>query len=96
MFNPPNLFGRRRNFQRNYCQSTAQPKSDCVSGEEEAVSSDTCNNSGYQAAFLIFGRGMGMPLFLSRIIEAFLNKLLGIVPGILLIKACSNAKILDV
>ena len=52
--------------------------------------------SGYQAAFLIFGRGIGMPLFLSRIIEAFLNKLLGIVPGILLIKACSNAKILDV
>ncbi len=47
MFNPPNLFGRRRNFQRNYCQNTAQPKSDCVSEEEEAVSSDTCNNSGY-------------------------------------------------
>ena len=47
MFNPPNLFGRRRNFQRNYCQNTAQPKSDCVSGGEEAVSSDTCNNSGY-------------------------------------------------
>lgn len=47
MFNPPNLFGRRRNFQRNYCQNMVQPKSDCVSGEEEAVSSDTCNNSGY-------------------------------------------------
>ena len=37
MFNPPNLFGMRRNFNRNYNQNTAQPSCNCISKGNTAV-----------------------------------------------------------
>ena len=37
MFNPPNLFGMRRNFNRNYNQNTVQPSCNCISKGNTAV-----------------------------------------------------------
>ena len=38
MFNPQNLFGMRRNFNKNYNQNTVQPSFNGVSGTNKAVS----------------------------------------------------------
>lgn len=38
MFNPQNLFGMRRNFNKNYNQNTVQPSFNNVSGTNKAVS----------------------------------------------------------
>ena len=44
MFNPPNLFGMRRNFNRNYNPSTAQSSSNCVL-EANTVVSDSSQHT---------------------------------------------------
>lgn len=38
IFNPPNLFGMGRNYNRNYNQNTAQPSTNCASGGNKTAS----------------------------------------------------------